>query len=245
MWCIPPKANAEFVWRMEDVLATYKLPYDARFPVVCMDESSKQLVGEVRPPLDVAPGRVRRRDNEYERKGVCNLFLFFEPLRGWRHVWVTGQRRTVEWAWCVRELLGVYYPEAIKIRLVSDHLNTHTGGALYEAFPPAEAKALCDRLEFHPTPKHGSWLNMAETELSVLSGQCLDRRLDCQEWVAAEVAAWEAERNVSEATVRWRFTTGDARIKLEKLYPVVQCPGADPRTKPGGETNPSGPSTFQ
>jgi DDE superfamily endonuclease len=245
MWCIPPKANAEFVWRMEDVLETYKLPYDPRDPQVCMDESSKQLVGEVRPPLDPTPGRVRRRDNEYERKGVCNLFLFFEPLRGWRHVWVTGQRRKVEWAWCVRELLGVYYPEAIKIRLVCDNLNTHTGGALYEAFPPAEAKALCDRLEFHPTPKHGSWLNMAETELSVLSGQCLDRRLDCQELVAAEVAAWEAERNVSEAKVRWRFTTEDARIKLEKLYPVVQWPGADPRTKPGGETSPSGPSTFQ
>ena len=244
-WCIPPHANAEFVWRMEDVLETYKLPYDARFPTVCMDESSKQLVGEVRVAREVGPGRVRRIDYEYERKGTCNLFLFFEPLRGWRHVWVTEQRRKVEWAWCVRGLLGVYYPEAIEIRLVCDNLNTHTGGALYEAFPPAEAKALCDRLEFHPTPKHGSWLNMAETELSVLAGQCLDRRLDRQDLVVAEVAAWEAERNVSEAKVRWRFTTEDARIKLEKLYPVLQWPGADPRTKPGGETSPSGPSTFQ
>jgi hypothetical protein len=240
MWCIPPKANAEFVWRMEDVLATYKLPYDARFPVVCMDESSKQLVGEVRPPLDVAPGRVRRRDNEYERKGVCNLFLFFEPLRGWRHVWVTGQRRKVEWACCVKRLLEQYYSEAVKIRLVCDNLNTHTGGALYEAFPPAEAKGLCDRLEFHPTPKHGSWLNMAETELSALSSQCLDRRMDRQDLVATEVAAWEEERNVSEAKVRWRFTTEDARIKLEKLYPVLQWPGGEPGKRPGSEASTTG-----
>jgi DDE superfamily endonuclease len=240
MWCIPPEANAEFVWRMEDVLATYKLPYDARYPVVCMDESSKQLVGEVRPPLDMAPGRVRRRDHEYERKGVCNLFLFFEPLRGWRHVWVTEQRREVEWAWCVKQLLEQYYTEAVKIRLVCDNLNTHTGGALYEAFPPAEAKRLCDRLEFHPTPKHGSWLNMAETELSVLSSQCLDRRMDRQDLVATEAAAWEQERNVSEAKVRWRFTTEDARIKLEKLYPVLQWPGGEPGKRPGGEAGTTG-----
>lgn len=222
MWCIPPTANAEFVWRMEEVLEVYQLPYDPRYPQICMDEASKQLVGEVRPPVAARPGQVRRLDSEYERNGTCNLFMFFEPLRGWRHVWVTEQRRKVEWAGCVQELLDTYYPEALKIRLVCDNLNTHTGGALYEAFPPAEAKRLCDRLEFHPTPKHGSWLNMAETELSVLTEQCLDRRMDSQEFVTSEVAAWESERNQNEAKVRWRFTTEKARIKLEKLYPVLE-----------------------
>jgi hypothetical protein len=224
MWCIPPHANAEFVWRMEDVLTTYKLSYDPRFPVVCMDESSKQLVGEVRQPMEARPGRVRRSDSEYERNGTCNIFLFFEPLRGWRRVWVTDQRRRVEWAWCVKELLDVHYPDAVKIRLVCDNLNTHTGGSLYEAFTPQEAKRLCDRLEFHLTPKHGSWLNIAETELSVLSGQCLDRRMASKQLVSDESSAWEAERNRLEAKVRWRFTTEDARIKLEKLYPVLEWP---------------------
>jgi DDE superfamily endonuclease len=207
---------------MEDVLETYKLPYDPRFPVVCMDESSKQLVGEVRSPSEARPGRVRRMDSEYERKGTCNLFLFFEPLRGWRRVWVTDQRRRVEWACCMKELLDVHYPDALKIRLVCDNLNTHTGGSLYEAFPPKEAKRLCDRLEFHPTPKHGSWLNIAETELSVLAGQCLDRRMESKQLVSDEASAWEAERNRTEAKVRWRFTTEKARIKLEKLYPVLE-----------------------
>jgi hypothetical protein len=150
--------------------------------------------------------------------------MFFEPLRGWRHIWVTDQRRKVEWAWCVKELLEVHYPAAIKIRLVCDNLNTHTGGSLYEAFPPALAKRLWDRLDFHPTPKHGSWLNMAETELSVLSGQCLDRRLENKDLVISEVAAWEETRNRIEAKVRWRFTTEKARIKLEKLYPVLEYP---------------------
>jgi DDE superfamily endonuclease len=222
MWCIPPDANAEFVWRMEDVLAVYKLPYDPDFPLVCMDESSKQLVAEVRTPQEVKPGRVRREDNEYERKGVCNLFMFVEPLRGWRHVWVTEQRRKVEWARCVKKLLEEHYPRAKKVRLVCDNLNTHTGGALYQAFPAAVAKSLCDRLEFHPTPKHGSWLNIAETELSVLAGQCLDRRMDSAAFVTTEVAAWEEERNRLEAKVRWQFTMEDARVKLEKLYPVIE-----------------------
>lgn len=224
MWCIPPNANAEFVWRMEDVLEVYKMPYDPRYPQICMDEASKQLVGEVRQPVEARPGQVQRLDSESERKGTCNLFMFFEPLRGWRHVWVTTQRRKVEWAWCVKELLDTHYPAALKIRLVCDNLNTHTGGSLYEAFPPQEAKRLCDRLEFHPTPKHGSWLNMAETELSVLSEQCLDRRMDNKEFVTSEVTAWEAERNGNEAKVRWRFTTEKARIKLEKLYPVLESP---------------------
>jgi hypothetical protein len=222
MWCIPPEANAEFVWRMEAVLTLYKLPYDEDFPVVCMDESSKQLIAEVRQPQELEPGKVARIDYEYERKGTCNLFMFFEPLRGWRHVWVTAQRRKVEWADCVKKLLQEYYPRAKRVRLVCDNLNTHTGGALYQAFPPALARTLCERLEFHPTPKHGSWLNMAEIELSVLARQCLDRRMDCPDLVQREVAAWEADRNRFEAKVRWQFTTEDARIKLEKLYPVIE-----------------------
>jgi hypothetical protein len=221
-WCIPPEANAEFVWRMEDVLDVYKLPYDPLYPLLCMDEMSKQLIAEIAQPLEAAPGKVRRIDYEYERKGTCNLFMFFEPLRGWRHVWMTARRRKVEWGYCVKELLEVYYPRAVKVRLVCDNLNTHTGGALYEAFPAAVAKRLCERLEFHPTPKHGSWLNMAETELSTLHGQCLDRRMDNAELVRTEVAAWEESRNQAEAKVRWRFTMEDARIKLEKLYPVIE-----------------------
>ena len=235
MWCIPPKANAEFVWRMEDVLEVYKLPYDPRYPVVCMDEASKQLIAETRDPVAEECGRRKRVDHEYERKGVCNLFMFFEPLRGWRRVWVTDRRRRVEWAWCVKELLEVHYPQAERVILVCDNLNTHTGGSLYEAFPATEARKLCERLEFHPTPKHGSWLNMAETELSVLAGQCLDRRMPCVEEVRGEVAAWEGTRNRTEAKVRWRFRTEDARIKLEKLYPVIElvgekvvCKGAGP-----------------
>jgi hypothetical protein len=241
MWCIPPDANAEFVWRMEDVLAVYKLPYDPDYPQVCMDESSKQLIAEVRQPQTVKPGCVRREDNEYERKGTCNLFMFFEPLRGWRHVWVTEQRRKVEWAWCIKELLEEHYPTAKKVRLVCDNLNTHTGGALYQAFPAAVAKRLCDRLEFHPTPKHGSWLNMAETELSVLAGQCLDRRMDSAVFVTAEVASWEEERNRLEAKVRWQFTMEDARVKLEKLYPVIEWLDE----KPSYETDPDKRKTSE
>jgi len=224
MWCIPPKANAEFVWKMEDVLEVYKRPYDPLRPVVCMDETSKQLIGETRVPLEAAPGQPRRVDYEYERKGVADLFMFFEPLRGWRQVWIAPQRRKVEWAWFVKHLLDDHYPQAQRVVLVCDNLNTHTGGALYEAFAPTEAKRLLDRLEFHHTPKHGSWLNMAETELSVLAGQCLDRRIDDVAFLVREVEAWVAERNLGEAKVRWRFTTEDARIKLEKLYPVLEYP---------------------
>jgi hypothetical protein len=168
------------------------------------------------------PGEVERVDSEYERKGTCNIFMFLEPLRGWRKVRVTDQRRKVDWAHQVRDLLDNDLADAIKVRLVSDNLNTHSGGALYEAFPAQEAKRLCDRLEFYSTPKHGSWLNMAETELSVLTGQCLAERMESKELVASEAAAWEKERNESEKKVRWRFTTGDARIKLEKLYPVFE-----------------------
>jgi hypothetical protein len=228
MWCIPPDANAEFVWRMEDVLSVYKLPYNPRRPLVCMNESSKQLVAEVRLPIGVKPGRTRLQDYEYERRGTCNLFLFFEPLRGWRRVWVTEQRRKVEWAYCVRALLEENYADAEKVLLVCDNLNTHTGGALYQAFPASEAKRLCDRLEFHPTPKHGSWLNMAETELGVLTGQCLARRMDSAKLVTQESAAWEAYRNHREAKVRWQFTTEDARVKLERLYPVIEWLDEEP-----------------
>jgi len=239
MWCIPPRANAEFVWRMEDVLETYKLPYDPRFPVVCMDETSKQLVGEVRAPEEAEPGRVRRMDSEYERKGTCHLFLSCEPLRGWRRLWVTDRRRKVEWAWCVKERLDEHDPDAVRVRLVCDDLNTHTGGSLSEAFPPQEAKRLCDRLEFHPTPKHGSGLNIAETELSALAEQCLNRRMDSKEFVMAEAGAWEAERDRREAKVRRRFTTEDARIKLEKLDPVLEWPGSLPADTGAGAAQPS------
>ena len=224
MWCIPPNANGEFVWKMEDVLEVYKRPYDPLRPVVCMDETSKQLIAETREPLDAELGQPRRIDYEYERKGVADLFMFLEPLRSWRRVWITPQRRKVEWAWCVKQLLDEHYPQVERLVLVCDNLNTHTGGALYEAFPAVEARRLWERLEVHYTPKHGSWLNMAETELSVLSGQCLDRRIDDVAVLRHEVGAWESQRNRTEAKVRWRFTTEDARIKLEKLYPVFEYP---------------------
>jgi DDE superfamily endonuclease len=230
MGCIPPDADAEFVWKMEDVLEVYRRPYDPLRPVVCMDETSKQLIAEARCPQEAEPGRERRVDYEYERKGVADLFLFFEPLRGWRRIGITPQRRKVEWAWCVKRLLDEDYPDAERLVLVRDNLDTHTGGALYEAFPAAEARRLWERLEVHYTPKHGSWLNMAETELSVLSGQCLDRRIDEVAVLGQEVGAWEDYRNRTEAKVRWRFTTEDARIKLEKLYPVLEYPEPhDPR----------------
>ena len=224
MWCIPPDANPEFVRKMEDVPEVYRRPYDQLRPVVWMDETSKQLIAEARCPQEAEPGRQRRVDYEYERKGVADLFLFFEPLRGGRRVWITPQRRKVEWAWCLKELLDEDYPEAERLVLVCDNLNTHTGGALYEAFPAAEARRLWERLEIHYAPKHGSWLNIAETELSVLSGQCLDRRIDEVAVWRDEVGAWEGYRNRTEAKVRWRFTTEDARIKLEKLYPVFEYP---------------------
>lgn len=193
-----------------------------------MDEASKQLAGEVRQPQGIQPGQVRRIDSECERQGTCNLLMFFEPLRGGRHVWITDQRRQVEWTRCVKELLAAHDPEAVEIRLVGDNLNTHTGGSLDEAFPPKLAKQRCDRLEFHLPPKHGSWLHMAEPEGSVRTGQCLDRRMESKEFVTREVAAWENERHRTEAKVRWRFTTAAARIKLEKLYSVLEYPEKRP-----------------
>lgn len=204
---------------MEALLELYREPYDARRPVVCMDEASKQLIAETRMAVPMQASQPVRYDYDYERKGVCNQLLFFEPLRGWRKVFVRERRTMLDWAWCIQQLLDRYYPEAQCVRLVLDNLNTHTGAALYQAFEPAEALRLLKRLEFHYTPKHGSWLNMAEIEIGVMNQQCLDRRLDDQNVVANEVAAWETQRNAEEAKVRWRFTVADARVKLKKLYP--------------------------
>jgi len=220
-WCIPPEANAEFVWHMEDVLDVYTRPYDPTRPQVCLDEASRQLLSEVTPPQPVAPGVPAREDYEYEREGVCNLFVVCEPLVGRRHVTVSDRRTRLDYAAVIRYLIDVLYPDAEKIVLVQDNLNTHTPASLYEAFEPAEAKRLADKLEIHYTPKHGSWLNMAEIELSVLAKQCLDRRLPNRATVEREVAAWEARRNGASQRIDWRFTTADARIKLKHLYPAI------------------------
>jgi len=206
---------------MEDVLDVYTRAYDPQRPQVCMDETSKQLVGETRLPVPAAPGRVARHDYEYVRNGVANLFMFFEPLVGTRRVKVTEHRTRIDWAQAVRELVDEGYPQADKIVLVMDQLNTHGPASLYEAFPPAEAKRIADKLEIHHTPKHGSWLNMAEIELSVLDRQCLNRRIGDPETLRREVEAWEHDRNVRTAKVKWRFTTANARIKLHRLYPSL------------------------
>lgn len=206
---------------MEDVLDLYKQPYDPKHPQVCMDETSKQLVSEVAQPIPVEPGHPERFDYEYERQGVANLFILFEPLRGWREVKVTEHRTRRDWALLMKELVDVHYPLAETIRLVMDNLNTHTAGALYETFEPAEAKRILDKLEFHYTPKHGSWLNMAEIEFSVLSRQYLDQRIGDKETLIREIGAWQKERNVKWVKMEWRFTTADARIKLIRLYPSI------------------------
>ena len=208
---------------MEDVLDVYTRPYDPKHPQVCLDETSRQLLADVTPPLPMAPGVPAKEDYEYERRGVVNLFLVCEPLRGWRDVMVSDRRTRIDWAQCIKELVDVHYPDAEKIVLVQDNLNTHTPASLYEAFPPAEAKRLADKLELHYTPKHGSWLNMAEIELGILAGQCLDRRLPDRETLEHEVAAWVATRNAALKTIDWRVTTDDARIKLKRLYPVIQA----------------------
>jgi hypothetical protein len=204
---------------MEDVLEVYHRPYDARVPQVCLDETSKQLLADARPSLGAASGRPARVDYEYRRGGTANLFLACEPLRGRRHVAVTERRTRTDWAHFVKDLLDVHYPDAERVVLVMDNLNVHSPGSLYEAFPPAEAKRLADRLELHYTPKHGSWLNIAEIELSVLARQCLDRRIPDQPALVAEVSAWERDRNADQTRVDWRFTTADARIRLKRLYP--------------------------
>jgi DDE superfamily endonuclease len=218
---LPPKANAGFVAAMEDVLEVYARPRDEKRPVVCLDEGGKQLIGDVRPPLPVRPGNAARVDYEYQRNGTANLFLAFEPLAGRRRVEVTERRTNKDFARLVRRLLEEWYPQADKVVLVLDNLSTHTPAALYEAFAPAEARRLVERIEWHYTPKHGSWLNVAEVELSVLARQCLDRRIPDLETLRAEVATWEQDRNRQRVRVDWQFTTADARIKLKRLYPEL------------------------
>lgn len=222
-WCIPPEANADFVWHMEDVLDVYQRPYDPARPLVCLDETSRQVLAETRPSLPVAPGRPARHDPEYARDGVVNLFLASEPLRGRRQVRLSDRRTRIDFAHCVKEVVDVHYPDAERIVLVLDQLNTHTPASLYDAFPPAEAKRLADKLEIHHTPAHGSWLNMAEIELGALQRQCLDRRLGDRATMEREVAAWVAARNAAEASIDWQFTTADARIKLKRLYPSLKA----------------------
>lgn len=204
---------------MEDILDLYAEEYLADYPVVCVDESPFQRISETRPPVPATPGQVERIDFEYQREGTSNLFLLFQPLQGWRHVAVTDHRATVDFAKQMRDLVDVHFPHATLISVVLDHLNTHTKAALYAAFPPKEAKRIADKLEFRFTPKHGSWLNMAECEFAVLMRQCLNRRLATQDEVAREVAAWEQARNAAKGTVHWRFTTETARTKLRRLYP--------------------------
>lgn len=221
-WIIPPQANADFVCAMEDVLAVYTRPYDPARPVVCLDELNKQRVAEIQTPVPVEPGPPARFDYEYERRGTANLFMINEPLIEQRHVTVTEQRTAVDFARVVRDLLEVRDPDAEPVVLVIDHLNTHKPAALSQAFEPAVARPLIDRLEIHYTPQHGSWLNMAEIELSILSRQCLDRRIPDLGTVTREVAAWEQARNASAQGVNWRFTTPNARIKLKRLYPSIQ-----------------------
>jgi DDE superfamily endonuclease len=207
---------------MEDVLEVYQRPRDPQRPLVCLDEQSKQLIKETRTPIPAAPGRVERCDYEYERNGTANLFMTFAPLEGWRHVQVTNRRTKTDFAEVIRQLVDVHFPDAEKIVLVMDNLNTHKPASLYEAFPPAEARRLIEKLEIHYTPKHGSWLDMAETELSILTKQCLDRRIPDSATLVREIAAWEAPRNSTRAKIDWQFNTGTARVKLKRLYPSIR-----------------------
>jgi hypothetical protein len=206
---------------MEDILIIYKRPYHPDEPLVCMDETTKQLTKETRRMLPAEPGTPTRYDYEYERNGVCNLFMFYEPFGGKRYVSVTSRRTKVDWAFQIKELLDNHYPKARKVVLVMDNLNTHAGASLYEAFPPDEARRLLDRLEIHYTPKHGSWLNIAEIELRILSGQCLNRRIPDKQTLEKEVNNWQNQRNFQKAKIDWRFSTKDARIKLKRLYPTI------------------------
>ena len=207
---------------MEKVLEVYKRPYNPLFPVVCMDESPKQLIGEVKTPITAKPGSPVKYDYEYKRNGVCNIFMACEPLAGKRLVKVTEKKTKIDWAYFLEEIAELY-PDAERITLVMDNLNTHTPGSLYEAFQPAKAKHLWDRYDFVFTPKHGSWLNMAEIELNVITGQCLNRRIDNIKEVRKEAAAWQQYRNNKDSKVNWRFTTDDARIKLARLYPSIDA----------------------
>jgi hypothetical protein len=214
-----PTVGADFVWRMEDVLDLYAEAYDPARPTVCFDETSKQLIAETRVPLPMVPGKPERVDYEYERRGTANLFLVTEPLTGWRHVDVTDRRTKHDFAQQMRDLVDCHFPNATTIRVVLDNLNTHTPSALYETFAPAEARRILRKLDFHFTPVHGSWLNMAELEFSMLSRQCLGRRIGDRDTLVTEVAAWETTRNEQRATIQWQFTVHDARRKLHRLYP--------------------------
>ena len=218
---IPPDANAAFVASMEDALEVYHRPRDPEYPVVCVDEASKQLIAETRVPIKAKPGHPARHDYEYERNGTANLFMMFAPLEGWRHVEVTDRHTAVDYAYMLKDLADTHFAKAKKIILMEDNLNTHKPASLYEAFPAVEARRLVERFEWHYTPKHGSWLNMAESELSVLSGQCLDRPIPDKQTLIQEVAAWEASRNNKHARADWQFTTADARVKLKRLYPAI------------------------
>jgi len=222
MWCIPPGQNAAFVCAMEDVLEVYKRPHDARRPVVCMDEKPKQLVKETRTPLACEKGQPQRFDYEYERNGTANVFLFVEPLRGWRRVEVTERRTRLDWAGQVRQLLDVDHKRAQRVTLVMDNLNTHGPASLYEAFAPDEARRLIEKLEIVHTPKHGSWLNVAEVELAVLEKQSVGGRVPDMMTLTKRAKSWEHDRNAANKKVNWQFTTKDARIKLRRLYPQTQ-----------------------
>jgi hypothetical protein len=206
---------------MEEVLDVYKRAYNPKRPLVCFDERPKQLILEMREPIQARPGKAARYDYEYRRNGVANIFMMFEPLAGKRYVRVTEHRASKDWAWCVRQLVDEHYPDAEAIVLVMDNLSTHKKASLYEAFLPAEAKRIADKLEIHYTPKHGSWLNMAEIEISILSRQCLSERMDNMDRLGTEVLSWSEARNANESKVNWRFTTADARIRLKKLYPTI------------------------
>ena len=216
---IPPEASAEFVFAMEQTLDLYQQAYNPQEPLVCFDETSKQLIAETRMPLPMQPGEPLRYDTEYERRGTANLFMFFEPLANWRHVEVTDRRTMIDFASCMKALVDDFYPEVDVIHVVLDNLNTHKLASLYEAFSPEEAHRMVQRLRFHHTPKHGSWLNMAEIELSILSRQTLAERIADRESLEREIQAWEKGRNDANATIDWQFTTKDARIKLKRLYP--------------------------
>ncbi|HUB10577.1 MAG TPA: IS630 family transposase [Acetobacteraceae bacterium] len=220
-WVIPPQGNASFVAAMEDVLEVYHRPHDPNCPVVCLDETTKQLIKETKVPIPAKPRRPARHDYEYERNGTANLFMLFAPLEGWRHVEITDRHAAVDYAHVLRDLSDRHFPNAHKIALVQDNLSTHKPASLYEAFPAPEARRLVERFEWHYTPKHGSWLDMAEAELSVLSGQCLDRRIPDKQTLIDEVAAWETDRNTNRTKADWQFTTADARVKLKQLYPAI------------------------
>src|SRR6266404_3225933 len=220
-WVIPPKANSAFVAAMEDVLAVYTRPRDPDRPLVCLDETSKQLLAETRVPIPMRPGRPTRHDYEYERNGTANLFMLFAPLEGWRHVKVTDRHTAVDYARVLKDLADIHFAHAKTIVLVQDNLSIHSKASLYEAFPAVEARRLVERFEWHYTPKHGSWLDLAESELGVLTSQCLDRRIPNKQILIDEIAAWEHDRNANHTKADWQFTTKNARIKLKHLYPAI------------------------